>query len=71
MGPMVDLPYFDQYLTCLYLSGQVMQAVSYGDAVVYAMSEQIIVLLFFVFTHTLRAFLMVNLADYLGKIQKA
>jgi uncharacterized membrane protein len=47
---MIELPFWQQYIVCLYLSGQVMQAVSYGDAVVYAMTEQILVMVFFVFT---------------------
>lgn len=57
---------WDQYLALLYLSGQVMQAVSYGDLVPYAMSEQIWIIVFAIATSVNRTFLLVSMAHYLG-----
>lgn len=65
LGPFVDLSPYDQYMVCVYLSGQVMQAVSYGDLIPYAMSEQIWIIAFSILTALNRAFLLVKMTKYL------
>jgi hypothetical protein len=69
LGPILEMEPIDQYSWCFYLAGQVMQAVSYGDAVPYALGEQVWVMFFGIVTNANRAFLMIKLAKYLGCVE--
>lgn len=63
------MSYFDQYKVSIYVASSIISAATYGDAIPSAMSEQSVIAFALLVTNTMRGFLFVRMAKFLGNLQ--